>query len=442
MLTERLPCWIRRLTKPVAARQTTLQLERLEERCNPSVSPNSLFVSTLYQGLLGRPADNAGLTYWTAELNAGVSRTQVAQGIAGSDEAMGRDVQLFYDTLLDRTADADGLAYWTQQLETGETLNQVKGGILGSDEFFNEVGGTNESFLNAVYEHELGRPVDANGLNYWEHQLDAGASRTTVADDVLASPEADNVKVASFYTDVLDRLPDAAGLNYWSAQLQAGVPETKVLAGILGSNEFYGRVEQAAAATTQTDPNQAAADFIGADALFTGPLPNAEYLAHQIPDKAPIPSPTPAPALGGDDSNPTDTSYNNGNTGDTTGTDNGNTGDTTGTDNSNTGDTTTTDSTDDNNTTDDTYVDPNADNNTYVDPNAADYNTYVDSTDTTDNTYVDPNAGDDNTYVDPNAGDDNTYVDPNANAAPVDTGTDTSVDTSSDTGFDTSDFSD
>src|SRR5437763_16447641 len=131
MFTLRLPRWVRtRPNRGTVAHQSSLRLEPLEARTTPTVAANDLFVSSLYQGLLARPAETDGLAYWTGKLNAGASRQAVAQGIAGSDEALSRDVQLFYKTLLDRPADADGLAYWTSLLHAGVTLDGVKAGIL------------------------------------------------------------------------------------------------------------------------------------------------------------------------------------------------------------------------------------------------------------------------------------------------------------------------
>ena len=185
MLTLDFTSWIRRLFRTaVPTGKRTLRLETLEDRTTPSVAANDLFVSSLYQGLLGRPADALGLAYWSVQLNVGVSRQQVAQGIATSNEALSRDVQLFYQTELNRPADAAGLAYWMAQLKTGATLDQVKAGILGSNEFFTLAGATPASFVDSLYRHDLGRPADAAGLGYWENQLNAGQSRTTVAQRV------------------------------------------------------------------------------------------------------------------------------------------------------------------------------------------------------------------------------------------------------------------
>jgi hypothetical protein len=394
MFTARFTSRLRRLFRAAApTRKVELRLETLEDRTTPSVAANALFVASLYQGLLGRNADAGGLAYWAGQLNAGASRTQVAQGIAGSQEAMGRDVNLFYNVLLGRAADTGGLNYWMGRLDSGQTLDEVKAGILGSNEFFSKAGGSPQTFLDSLYRHELGRPVDSVGLVYWEGQLKAGASDTDVAGGVLGSAEAARVKTTNFYVDVLDRMPEAAGLNYWSAQLRAGVSETTVLAGMLGSGEYFARVQGAAAKTAATDPNVAAADLIGSAGLYTGPLPNAEYLAHHLAvlppvgvpaGNAPVPDVTgPTPDITGavDTTNYIDNSS-------------------TYVDNSST-----------------TYVDnspppvdiPPADANTDNGPAPAD--------DTSDGCYCDPNAyaPPDTTYVDPTVtGTDYSFVDPGA----------------------------
>ena len=190
MLPQCVAFWFRRLCRPTPTRKAAPMLEMLENRLTPSVAANDLFVSSLYQSLLGRNADPNGLTYWSGQLNAGVSRTQVAQDIGTSQEARTYDVDQFYEVLLNRPADAAGQDYWTGELKAGESLDQVKAGILGSNEFYNVAGNTEGDFINALYTNELGRPVDAAGLTYWEQQLNGGASRTQVADEVLASPEA------------------------------------------------------------------------------------------------------------------------------------------------------------------------------------------------------------------------------------------------------------
>ena len=128
MLTRQFTSWIRRLLHTAApSGKRPLQLEMLEDRTTPSVAANDLFVSSLYQGLLGRPADAYGVAYWSNLLNVGISHQQVAQGIATSNEALSRDVQLFYQTELNRPADAAGLAYWMAAAENRRDARSGQG---------------------------------------------------------------------------------------------------------------------------------------------------------------------------------------------------------------------------------------------------------------------------------------------------------------------------
>ena len=78
-------------------------------------------------------------------------------------------------------------------------------------------------------------------------------------------------------------MPDAAGLELLvERNCKRACRRRPCWRGLLGSNEYFSRVQSAAATTRWSDPNQAASDMIGNDGLFTGPLPNAEYLAHRL----------------------------------------------------------------------------------------------------------------------------------------------------------------
>jgi hypothetical protein len=305
MLAHRIVSWFRRSCRPAVSSRSRLALEKLEDRTTPTVAANGLYVSSLYQGLLGREADPAGLAYFTANLDAGGSRTQVAQVIATSNEALAYDVNQFYVALLGRSVDTPSLGYWLGGLKAGGTLDQVKGGILGSAEFFDRAGGTNEGFIDALFSNELGRSADPYGLSYFEGQLNAGATREHVADAVLGTVEAQSVKVDSIYRAILGRPADAFGVNYWTSQLEHWVPETQVVAGLFGSPEFFRQVQGAAATTGTIDANQAAAELIASNNLFTAPLPNAEYLILFRPE-ANQPSPIVPTDPGNPDPGPAD----------------------------------------------------------------------------------------------------------------------------------------
>src|SRR5438105_10875854 len=159
---------------PRAARSipaTSLCLESLETRMVPSNLPaglappsaNQVFLATIYQGELKRPIESEGLSYWNSQLTQNNSRGQVVGAILNSTEYESREIKTDFNSLLGRDPDPSGLQAFLQALQQGATPQAVKATILGSEEFFSRVGGNSESFLNALYEEELGRAVDPSG---------------------------------------------------------------------------------------------------------------------------------------------------------------------------------------------------------------------------------------------------------------------------------------
>jgi len=91
-----------------------------------------------------------------------------------------------YQTELGREADKEGLDYWANQLETGnQTIDQVKKNIQDSDE-----GRTH--FIKSRYMGMLGREGDKEGMEYWDNQLKSGMSRDDITRSFEQSDEARN----------------------------------------------------------------------------------------------------------------------------------------------------------------------------------------------------------------------------------------------------------
>jgi hypothetical protein len=126
--------------------------------------PDEAFVLRLYQDVLQRPADPAGLAFWKGLLAQGVARPQIVRAVEESLEYRILVVQDLYRQLLHRPADANGLAAFTHLLGSGSTLDQVRSLIAGSAEYFqSRGGGTNDGFLVALYQDGLNRTLDATG---------------------------------------------------------------------------------------------------------------------------------------------------------------------------------------------------------------------------------------------------------------------------------------
>src|SRR4029078_1010513 len=99
-----------------------------------------------------------------------------------------RQVRDAYTAYLRTTPDDGTLDVLTAQLSAGKTLEQVKAQILGSDQYFLAVAGlSNHAFLQNLYPDSLGRPLDAGGQQWFGAQLANGATRESVALQVLTS---------------------------------------------------------------------------------------------------------------------------------------------------------------------------------------------------------------------------------------------------------------
>jgi len=202
-------------------------------------SGNAAFVCALYEDILGRGPDSAGLTIWVAALSSGTSTTQVAYDIATSTEYRTDYIEADYQAFLGRVTDPGGTSTWLSAFDSGATDEQVDSGIFGSPEFFTDAGSTNSGFINAVYQDLLGRPADSGGLVTWNAGLSNGMSRTQVAYDIDTSNESRTDTVQFFYQLLLNRPADPGGLSTWVGDLNSGATDEQVLAGIAGSQEFY-----------------------------------------------------------------------------------------------------------------------------------------------------------------------------------------------------------
>jgi hypothetical protein len=97
---------------------------------------------------------------------------------------------LIYQTLLDRTPEANGLMYWDGQLEAGIPSNTVVNAFLNSTEYHSMFDSlTNEQIVNKLYDNALGRAPDAAGFAFWKGQLDAGHSPAELATYFVNSKE-------------------------------------------------------------------------------------------------------------------------------------------------------------------------------------------------------------------------------------------------------------
>src|SRR5262249_27717402 len=98
----------------------------------------------------------------------------------------------------------------------------------------------NQTYLAALYQGFLDRPIDPAGLSFWQGVLNTtGGNRTAVAADVLQSQEYRGRELQLEYLSLLGRPLDNAGLQFWGNILETGGTIEQVKAGIFGSQEYF-----------------------------------------------------------------------------------------------------------------------------------------------------------------------------------------------------------
>jgi uncharacterized repeat protein (TIGR01451 family) len=233
----------------IAAVQTTATM--LEELLPDGTrgTATQRWLSETYRELLGRKIDSSGLVGWTAALANGTTRTQVVLAIEASAEYRQNVINNFYVTLLGRAATPMELGIQLRFLTTPvhgalPTFEQLEAMILGSPEYFQKHGANNTSFLNAVYQDVLGRPIEQGALSDRLSQLSGGVSRAAEALDILMQGEAAGDRVEAAYQKYLGRLAEPAALSNAENALLNGMRDELLIANIIASDEYFSRTIQ------------------------------------------------------------------------------------------------------------------------------------------------------------------------------------------------------
>ncbi len=209
----------------------------------PPLTPHQGFVDRLYEDLLHRPPDSAGLLGWSGALDAGTLNTyQVVLGIESSPEYRGDQVEGLYQTLLHRTADTPGWDAAVTFLQQGGTVEELQAAIMGSPEYYQvRGGGTDAGFMDAAVLDTIHRGATAGDLLVGTQLLAGGWTRTQMAAALVANGLAQADRVETWYQTYLGRAADPQGQAGFLAGLQMGVPDEVLVAAMLGSPEYVNK---------------------------------------------------------------------------------------------------------------------------------------------------------------------------------------------------------
>lgn len=193
------------------------------------------FIAGVYQGVLGRAPDPAGLQAWVGVFDSGLlTRDQIALALLSSPEARLTEVAHWFQDDLRRTASLDslkadsGVAAWAGLLDLGLGDDTVEAGILGSPEYGQVHGGTPDGIARGFYRNLDDRDADPAGLSAWVGLLNQGLTPSTVVRYFQGTPESLQTKVARWFHLDLGRASTVAALK--------ADPGVQALAAGLGSD--------------------------------------------------------------------------------------------------------------------------------------------------------------------------------------------------------------
>lgn len=102
------------------------------------------------------------------------------QALIFADNVKQATVANLYQAVLGRTADFAGLDYWFDLVDKGVSVKTIAQGFMASGEY--KLGALNNAqFVDALYHGMMGRNADAAGAQYWADALAHGVSRADVA---------------------------------------------------------------------------------------------------------------------------------------------------------------------------------------------------------------------------------------------------------------------
>ncbi len=205
---------------------------------------NQRIVSQVYLDILERPADAAGLAFWTSRLDQGATRDEVLVEIQATLEYRQLVVRKLYRRFLNREPDQAGLDFLADALGNGTIIEQAQAFLVSSDEYFQNRGGlSNDIWLSMVFQDTLGRAIDAEAQAGFLQALNSGSTRREIVDVIFATTEHRQAVVRGYFQQLLRRITDPIGLDYFAlVALASGARQEQVVAGICGADEYLDNV--------------------------------------------------------------------------------------------------------------------------------------------------------------------------------------------------------
>lgn len=200
-------------------------------------------VTALYEDVLEREPDSAGLATWTAEVIRTGNASSTAAALVGSRERLAVIVAAQYQAALGRQPEAAGLEYWIRLFELGWNVPDLQAGIYASDEAFARLGqGDPLAWVAAVYQDILHRTATTAEAQWWVDFAGRHGRQAAIM-GITRSEEAALYRLGDYYATMLGRSPDPTGIGTFVPILMYGRGDLVVPALIGQSTEYWLRAQ-------------------------------------------------------------------------------------------------------------------------------------------------------------------------------------------------------
>lgn len=125
-------------------------------------APQYTNVEQLYQGILGRAADQPGMEYWQKQFGETIDPNEIKTFTAAAMPEMSPELYKLYQDVLGRAPDVEGFENWRKQF--GETIDEEEAAKFRADAA-PELAISQQ--YKDLYQKVLGREADVEGLGAW-----------------------------------------------------------------------------------------------------------------------------------------------------------------------------------------------------------------------------------------------------------------------------------
>jgi hypothetical protein len=196
------------------------------------------FVKAVYQDVLDRLPGDGERAGWVAALANGMPPSQVAGGFVNSDEFRLNKIDLAYREVLLREPESGGRLSWLNGMRSGAlSPDDAYRIFMQSDEYFNNSGGTTDSFVSAVYLKIIKRAAVSSEVTYWSGMV-RQFGRAAVVDLIWFSVETERTRISDMFQKYLARPASSSDLSWWG-DLGLRYGDTWVRGQLIGSGEYW-----------------------------------------------------------------------------------------------------------------------------------------------------------------------------------------------------------